>query len=49
MSRPDPNQSLARYHVRHVVPQAGCPLCMRGRRPTDGLPRWAQPRQGVPR
>lgn len=49
MSRPDPNKSLARYHVRHVVPQPGCPLCMRAGHPADGLPRWALPRQGAVR
>ena len=49
MTRPDPNLTLARYHVRHVVPQPGCPLCMRSRVPADKLPRWAQPRSGNPR
>ena len=44
MSRPDPNVTLARYHVRHVVPHPGCPLCMRARGRADGLPRWSQPR-----
>jgi hypothetical protein len=44
MSRPDPNITLARFHVRHLVPQAGCPLCMRTKRQADGLPRWTQPR-----
>jgi hypothetical protein len=44
MSRPDPNATLARYHVRHVVPQVGCPLCMRAKHRSDDLPRWSQPR-----
>ena len=38
--------TLARFHVRHVVPHPGCPLCMRARRPADPLPRWSQPRSG---
>jgi hypothetical protein len=46
MTRPDPNVTLARYHVRHVVPQLGCPLCMRNRRAADTLPRWSRPRSG---
>ena len=46
MSRPDPNVTLARFHVRHVVPHPGCPLCMRAHRPSDPLPRWSQPRSG---
>jgi hypothetical protein len=49
MTRPDPNVTLARYHVRHVVPQAGCPLCMRSRVPADTLPRWAKPRSRAAR
>jgi hypothetical protein len=44
MTRPDPNITLARYHARHAVPHAGCPLCMRGRVRGEDLPRWSQPR-----
>jgi hypothetical protein len=47
MSRPDPNSTLARFHVRHLVPHPGCPLCMRAKRPTDQLPRWTAPRSSV--
>lgn len=49
MSRPDPNQSLARRHSRHASPQLGCPICMRDTAPLDRLPRWARPRAGVVR
>jgi len=48
MSRPDPNATLARYHVRHVVPQLGCPMCMRSKHGGDNLPRWSQPRAARP-
>jgi hypothetical protein len=49
MSRPDPNATLARYHVRHIVPQLGCPLCMRARYRGDDLARFTRPRGAAAR